>query len=453
MKRFSVLALMAAFILGTAGMAQAVELQVKGSWRVQMNYIDNADFNSATEEDTFSAQQRLRTIFEFVANENLKGVLNVEIGDIRWGADPGTGPGAGGDIGADGVNWETKHAFINFKVPNTEVDVKAGIQPVALPSTLGSHILSADVGGLVASVPFNDMVSLTLGWARAEDENDAGVDRNDELDVFLGVLPLKLEGVRLQPFVAVSQWSARVNPVIDTENAAMWHTGLNFRVTALEPITILGDLNYGTVEWREAAPAFEQSGWVGVLAAQYAMDMVTPQIFGVYESGEDADLNAAVVNESNRMPLINTDGGAFGPGVGLGQRTAFARDNFLRGLLEDIDPMVTIFGTTQDEGAIGLWALGAALRDIEFMDKLSHELVAFYAQGTNDRVNRNLFTTEDSYWEMNFNTRYQMYENLALILELAYADVNLEELVPGAGRPALADDAMTRAVLGLLYRF
>jgi hypothetical protein len=431
-----------------------------------MNHIKNDDFDdrAATARDEFSAQQRLRTIFEFIANENLKGVLQVEIGDMRWGH-----PGQGGAIGTDGINWETKHAFINFKVPNTEVDVRAGLQAVALPSTLGSHILDADVGALVASMPLSDMASLTLGWARALDAADADappVFRNDELDVFLAVLPLKLEGAELNPFVAVAHWSARSNPygafvppagVVDdgVANATLWHMGLNFEVAALEPITILGDLNYGSVEWN---PTLEQAGWVGVLAAQYAMDMVTPQLFGVYESGEGRNIAGLAppvvpVTESERMPVINTAGGAFGPGVGLGQQTAFAQSNFLRPVLDGLDPVLP---GQSAEGAIGLWALGAALRDIQFADKFSHELVAFFARGTNDRVNTWLFTTEDSYWEMNFNTRYQMYENLALILELAYADVNLDALDArnvGVDRAALADDAMTRAVLGLLYRF
>jgi hypothetical protein len=520
MKRFAVLAMMAAFVLSTVGLAYATELKVRGTWRVQLNHINNPTFDDDAEIDQFSAQQRMRTIFEFIANENLRGVLQLEIGDLRWGfAGPAAGRGVGGAIGTDGVNIETRHAFINFKVPNTEVDVKAGLQAVALPSTLGSHILAADVGAVVANVPFNDMASLTLGWARALDEftrdrdavpatlvvDPAAIDpaaiqaimnaaadpavtaaladfnaaiaagdsvaaaealaaieafrlpvpfelrpgrpaeqRNDELDVFLAVLPLKLEGARVNPFVAMSLWSAGVNAETE-ENATMWHTGVNFSVTALEPIVIRGDLNYGTVDWGTMNGVnIEQAGWVGLLAVEYAMDMVTPQLFAVYETGEDAaDLEEG---ESRRMPAINTDGGAFGPGVGLGTASAFAGNNFLRRVLDDVDPQA-------EHGAIGMWALGAALRDIKSMDKLSHDLVAFYARGTNEEETIFLFTAEDSYWEMNFNTRYQMYENLALILELAYGKVSLDDLNLNIGRDEIADDAMTRAVLGLVYRF
>jgi len=456
MKKFAVLALVAAFILSSVGVAQAVEVKAKGTWRVHFNYLKNADFDDVTKEDTFAAMQRMRTIFEFIANENLRGVLQVEIGDITWGRGPAVGRGAGGAIGTDGVNIETRHAFINFKVPNTAVDIKAGLQPVGLPATLGSHILLADVAAVVANVPFNDTVSLTLGWARAFDMLGSGVARNDEVDVFLGVLPVNLDGARLQPFVAVSRWSEdlRYPPalglpaalgVLRDKNATMWHAGLNYRVTKFDPIRILGDLNYGTVEWGDR---FEQSGWMGLLAVEYAMDMVTPRIFGVYESGEESGFAVAAGNESNRMPVINTEG-AFGPGIGYGRQTAFAQDRFLRDLLADFDTM----DHQVQEGAVGLWALGFALRDIEFMDKLSHEFVVFHAQGTNHRANVNMLTTEDSYLEMNFNTRYQMYENLALILELAYGEVDFDALAVGQARVDRAPDAMTRAALGLVYRF
>jgi len=461
MKRFAVLALLAAFILGTVGVAQAVELKVSGTWRVQFNHINNADFDDrgVTAADKFAAMQRMRTTFEFIANENLRGVLQLEIGDLTWGR------GIGGAIGTDGINIETRHAFINFTVPNTAVDVRAGLQAVALPSTLGSHILAADVGALTAHVPFNDMVGLTMGWARpfdvAADARTAGRLHDDEVDVFYGVLPVRLEGARLNPFIAITRIGRDPHPVLDlpalADTATMWHTGLNFRVDMWDPIRILGDLNYGTVELDRVAPApdLEQSGWIGLLAVQYAMDMVTPRIFGVYESGEDANFLLPANNKSDRMPVINTDGGAFGPGVGLGTRTAFAGSNYLRALLDDFDPMAFQAG----QGAVGLWALGFALLDIKSMDKLSHEFVTYYARGTNHRNNWNLLTTEDSYREVNLNTTYQMYENLAIILELAYGKVELDGLTGAAAAdrraaiPNMADDAMTRGVLGMVYRF
>lgn len=439
MKRFAVLALLAAFILGTVGVAQAVEIKAKGTWRVHFDYIKNPNFNNDVKIDNFGAFQRARIMFNFIASENLKGVFHVEAGTLRWG-----GP-LGGALNTDGINIKTKHAFVNFKLPGTAVDIKAGLQPVALPSTLGSHILSADVGALVANVPFDDMVGLTFGWARPFDQlrtnpNNITKKWDDEVDVFLAVLPVTLDGVSLKPFAAVTRLGKDFTGA--KKNATMWHGGLNFGVTALDPIAILGDFNYGHVKVGD----FKQAGYVGVLAVQYAMDMVTPQIFFAYESGEGSDYLTG--GDSKRMPVIGTDSGAFGPGIGYGQATSFAQDNFVRSLLAglDSDPYQA------SQGAVGLMAIGAALRNLTFMDSVSHELVAYYARGNNHKDNWNLLTTKDSYWEANFNTTYQMYENLALILELAYGKVDLDDMGTGF-RSKLADDGLIRGVLGVVYKF
>lgn len=449
MKRFVALALLAAFILGSVGVAQAVEIKAKGTWRVHFNYVNNPTFNDAVEIDKFAAMQRARVMFSFIASENLKGVLHVEAGNLRWG-----GP-SGGALNTDGVNIKTKHAFVNFKLPGTAVDIKAGLQPVALPSTLGSHILRADVGAVVTNVPFNDMVGLTFGWARPFDEKkvnpaDPFNKWDDEVDVFLAVLPVTLDGVSLKPFAAVTRWGK--DSIGSDKNATMWHAGLNFGVTMLDPFAILGDFNYGTVKWSND---YKQSGWIAVLAAQLAMDMVTPQIFFAYESGEGSGYLTG--GDSKRMPVIGTDGGAFGPGIGYGGATSFAQDNFVRSLLVGLDTIALLFGLNSDpyqtrQGAVGLATVGAALRNLTFMDNMSHELVAYYARGTNHKDNGFLLTTEDSYWEANFNTTYQMYENLALILELAYGKVDLDDMGTGF-RGDLADDGLARGVLGVVYKF
>lgn len=443
MKRFSVLAMLAVFILASAGTSQAVEIKAKGTWRVHFDYVKNPTFNNDEKWDNFTAMQRMRTIFEFIVGENLKGVLQLEIGDLTWG-----GPG-GGTLNADGVNIKTRHAFIDFRPPGTDTAVRAGLQEAALPSTLGSHILEADVAALVAHMPLGDMADLTLGWARPYDQlnrnpDDSPKKWDDEVDVFLAVVPTSLDGVSLNPFVVVSRWGKDFNiyELDNPKNATMWHAGLNFEVDILDPIAVLGDFNYGHVKW---ADDFKQSGWIADLAVQYAMDMVTPEIFFLYESGEGSDFLRG--DKSKRMPAIGTDGGSVGVGIGYGGATEFAQDNFVRGLLADLDPMEY----QVEEGAVGLWAVGFALRDITFMEDVSHELVVSYAKGTNHKDNWFLMTTKDSYWEVDFNTTWQMYENLAMALELAYGKMKLDDM--GMDRGDLAKDALYRCVLGMVYKF
>jgi len=166
MKRLAILAILAAFILGTVATASAVELKAAGSWRIHANWLDNTDFNDddGASEDDFAVGQRARIYFDFIANENLKGVLKLEIGDLRWG-------NGGAAPGTDAVAIEVKNAYVDFNIPDTEVNIKAGLMGVALPNTLGSSIFDEDVAALVVNVPFNDMIALTVGWARLADNN------------------------------------------------------------------------------------------------------------------------------------------------------------------------------------------------------------------------------------------------------------------------------------------
>ncbi|WP_028573460.1 outer membrane homotrimeric porin [Desulfonatronum lacustre] len=462
MKRLVCLAVLVAFILGTAGMASAIELKAKGWWRVHFNYLDNWDFGAMqqaspnkdrSEYDRFDALQRMRTQFEFVANENLKGVLQMEIGNARWGAD-------NFDLGAGGRsnNIKTRFAYLDFNFPGTPVNVKAGRQPVALPSTMGSHILESEGTGVLVGVPFSDMAGLTLGWVRAFNHDRANPDDitkkwDDEVDAFVAVVPVTLDGLKLNPFAAYTRWGKDFTGT--DKNANMMHFGLNFDVSMLNPIGIKGDLNYGTMKWNDK-PSVKQSGWVAVLAVDYAMDMMTPTVFGWYESGEDKDF--ATGGDSKRMPTIETYGGAFGPGVGFGQQTTMAGDSYFRYMLAGMEFAGTgnLWDVWQNaEGAVGSVALGAGLKKIQFIDGVSHDLTAFYMKGTNHKDNIHLFTKEDNYWEVTFNNRWQMYENLALLAEFAYAKVNLDDLsTRGADRRSdWFDKAMKLGKVGFIFNF
>jgi len=434
MKKFILmLVFLLSFMFVFGGIASALEVKAKGSWRVHTNYVMNKEFDKDTKYDRFNAWQRARTIFEFVSSDNVKGVLQFEIGDTKWGKDDGA-------LNTDGKNIKTKHAYLDFKVLDTQV--KAGLQPLELPSVFGSHILSADVGAFLVSRQLTDMFGLTLGWARPYDQDDINPIRtdkhwNDEVDVFLLVVPVALDGLTLNPFFVVSKFG---KDYLNTpSNATMYHGGLNFELSMFNPVVLKGDFNYGHVKWNDN---FKQSGWVAVLAAQYKMDLFTPELFGFYETGEDKDFR-----NSKTMPVIGTDGGAFGPGVGLGSNTEFNMDNLLR------DALYVMHSDYQNqEGALGVKGVGAALRDIQLVDKLSHEVVVYYVVGNNHENNYSLMTTKDKYYEANFNTKYQIYESLALVLETAYGKLKLDDLGTGS-RGSMFEDGMVRVVGGFVYKF
>lgn len=481
MKRFAILAIMAAFILGTVAMASAVELKARGSWRANANWTDNLNFQDADNtdgdgqsEDDFNIQERARVYFDFIANENVKAVLGLEIGDFRWGQDEAA------DLTSDNTKIiEVRHAYLDFNLPETQINVKAGLQYVALPGAFGSNIFGADVAALVTTIPVNEMVSVVAGWARPYDRyKEDGKDtnnnsRNDETDVAFLVVPVKLDGVALNPFFAYA-WIGKDsylpadkegwggsnigldldrNGTADgslTDDATAWWAGLNFKVTMFDPIVIDGDINYGRVDGEVNVGGgdkedLEISGWFFDLAASYKMDMMTPQVFFVYSTGLDDDsLDSGDKLKMNWFPVYYADD--FAPTT-----FGFAGSSFQ-------------YDSEIGSRASGLWAVGFALRDIKLVDKLSHEFIVMYARGTNDEncikelsLPADTLTEKDSLWEIDFNTKYQMYENLAAIVELGYIKANYDEDVKVDATDKrgdnFADEAAWKLSVGVTYNF
>ena len=147
MKRFALVALLAAMLFGVATMASATELKVKGHYDVYGMWSSNlVDHDSdAADGDNYMTTQRMRSFFTYQANENLKAVLGLEIDNI-WGE------GTAADWGTDGKgNIEVKHAYLDFNFPDTAVNVKAGLQYVALPGIFGNPVFDEDAAALVVS--------------------------------------------------------------------------------------------------------------------------------------------------------------------------------------------------------------------------------------------------------------------------------------------------------------
>ncbi len=159
---------------------------------------DNFDFNkSSSKGDTssdFNVYTRIRTQFEFIANENLKGVLATEIGTEKWG-------NGAFEFGASAVQIEVRRAYIDFTLPGTKIRTTAGHQDVSLPAALGggSLILNEEMASIVTNIPIIDQVGVTLGYGRLQDD-DSTTAGNGAFDAALVTIPVKLDGVAFTPF-------------------------------------------------------------------------------------------------------------------------------------------------------------------------------------------------------------------------------------------------------------
>jgi hypothetical protein len=458
MKRIVVLATLLAMVIGTASMASAADITATGSWKIFAAWSDNLDFDDnnvdSGDESDFDVWQRFRTQFNFTANENLTGALQLEIGTSTWGQ-----PNDGADLGGDDVAIEVKHGYVNWVWPNTDVSLTAGLLPLALPTgRFGNPVMDDDVAAFVVNAPITDNVGVLAGWARPGSNLNADA-RNAYMDVVFAVVPLTFDGIGVTPYFARAysndNFGADVLGMAAADRAQLddalyqlapsnltgfgqeeldaWWGGFAFNMTMFDPFTMDASFVYGSAD---ASENFDRSGWLADIAVAYnGFDVVTPELFFTYSTGEDDDLG-----DSERLPTIAGD---------------YAPDKvfFNSGGL--------VIDGPQDMAAQGgYWALGLNLKDISFLNGLTHEFNIMYAQGTNDEnfanANANIskyghtLTEEDSIWEFSLVNEYQIYDELTATLGLAYIAADYDEDTWGSAYDS-ADGA--RMSIGIEYKF
>jgi hypothetical protein len=442
MKRFAAMVLGCAVLLGSVSASQAVELKAGGVWDTAFGWERNTSFYSDGENgDDFVSRSRVRTQFSFIASENLKAVLMLEIGTITWGhtTEGNIGDGSGGALDADGVNVKTKLAYLDWVVPSSDISVRMGIQEISLPSGtgLGNPVLYSDVAGITVNVPFNDIVSLTALWARPFNRYTSDANgQSDEMDIFALLLPVSGEGWNLTPWAAYARIGAGsgymdyISGADGTfsgkDSTSAWWGGAALSLELFDPLTFALDVMYGSQGSLDYANTdsgdgkYKTRGWFIDATLNYALDWGTVGAFGWFSTGDDYD---DIQNgEYGRMPAIGFDNGFYPTGFGMPGSNGIGAD--------------TVVSAT----GIGTWGIGLQLADVSFIEDLSHTLRVGYYRGTNDSdIVKNLgtpwsisgeavyLTDKDYALEVNFEHTYKIYENLTAFLELGYIYLDLDK--------------------------
>ena len=470
MKKLTTLALAAAMVMGAATCASAIDFKAKGQWQFGFSAGDTTmtektNGRHTDTNDIFNARQRIRLQLDAVASEALSGTVFFEIGHQYWG-----NGGNGAAMGADGMVVKVRQAYLDWIVPQTDLKIRMGIQNLSLPAAAGDgNVLdNTDTAAIVASYQFNPNVGVTAMWARPYNDNYSGTYKQylDNMDLFMLSVPLTFDGVEVTPWAMYGMRGKNTfgtynnskgayeygNTGINTVDAignypfgyalsntskaygSMFWAGLPIKVTAFDPVNIELDINYGYVEkmgrydvQRYDRAYFDRAstkreGWLVKALVEYKMDWGTPGIFGWYASGDDGNIK----NGSERMPYL------------------YAEQKFTSMLGEDV--AYTGGNTDMKLSLDGSWGIGLQLKDLTFMEDLKHTLRVAYYGGTNDRKmaryahifngtdngfnynapwqsnKKDLYLTEkDGILEFNVNSYYQIYENLKMGLELAYA--------------------------------
>lgn len=467
MKRIISLAVAGAMLLGSVCTASALEVKPKGVWEFVFGWTENStqeakgggNFLDAKHGgpnyDNFEARQRARIGADIVVSEQLVGHIMFELGEIYWGQGrTNPGKGAGGSLDGDGVNIETKHAYLSWMIPGTEAQVRMGLQTVALPSFANGFnpIFNTDATGIVVNVPVMDELGITAFWVRAFDTsgNDgygSSANKHDEADYFALMLPITVDGMKITPWGMFATlgadsgywgyhrgggyWGTQTSMKAPHSDSTIgWAAGISYALTMFDPLTFKIDAAYSMIQGKGGnnSKTMETKGWFIDAALNYKMDFGTAGLFGWYASGDDKD--AIKDNEYGRAAIFADDGG-FGP-------TTFGFDGSGVGISND-----NVVSNT----GVGTWGIGVEMANMSFIDDLSHTIRVAYYMGTNDsklvknnpgsfskRMNNVFYLDERAYMtdkdyaiEVNFDHKYQIYENLAAFLELGYVHMDYDK--------------------------
>ncbi len=491
MKRLSSLALAAVLVLGAfASALAATEVKMTGDARIYGDFFQNRNFTGWNKagnktEDTFEIWERFRLRSDFVANEAVKFRLSVKVEDV-WGH--GTFVAANPDASQ---SLQVYEAYTQFKWPGCAVEITAGLQSVTLPHSAlfyNSPIYSDYMAALTVNAPIiPDTLSVLAGFGRLIDTNrtyDATTTQKpDELDAYFLALPVTVDGFKATPWAMLAvvgrnadysfkdttdttdSGNSYANTLVSAASASglttpgtlgYWKNGQNpyfwvggaFEVTALDPVRFYADVIYGGGAQSDHKAA-KREGWFIDAAAEYTgWDMVTPQVFAWWSTGEDKSTR----NGSERMPYMRSQ---WGPG------NSFLFDN----------SQELAKGSNMYVSPVGNYGIGASLNNMSFIEKLSHRLTFVYLRGNNSPralrdsrlyYNSNYFTmghdltTNEYLYGLNFDTKYMIYENLAAVMETGWAHGQFQESVWGhrlAHQADKNDNNAWKVAFGLTYKF
>ena len=464
MKRIVTLLLAAGLVLGAAAGSQAADIKAKGIWQNNVSWANHAA-GADQNDDFFRASTRLRTQIDVIASESLKGVVFFEIGHQNWGQ-----ASSGGALGTDGKEVKVRYSYVDWVIPQTDAKVRMGLQPFGVPTfAVPMAVLDTDGAGITISGQFTDNVGAALFWLRPYNEVsgrlDNGDNTHDAMDVVGLTVPLTFDGVKVTPFAMYSvigkdaKFGAGANnstgvaagllpaggeamlPGVDDDHGNAWWGGITGELTMFDPFRIAADFAYGSVDMGTSGNFdVKRSGWYAALSADYKLDFMTPALTGWYASGDDDD----AMDGSERMPVLDSD-------VAL---TSYGFDG------GTYNRSSTFNGTSLS----GTWGVLAELKDISFMEDLTHVFRVGFIQGTNNSemvrsgfvggmtsVGNDLYLTQhDRMWEVNLDTQYKIYKDLTLAFELGYINLDYDENLWGSDA---YHENNFKAAMSLNYKF
>jgi hypothetical protein len=180
-KKLVVASAVAALGIAAAVPASALENEFHGMYKLKYflsNYENGGSAQIVPTKPGLTAanyfEQRARIFYTAKAADDLKLVTGFEIDSVFGDKSQGgitTGStinstafrNSGGALDSDAVNLETKWVYLDFNIPSTPLNIKAGIQPYK--DAFKGIFLDADIAGVYASAKYGN-AQTALGYFR-----------------------------------------------------------------------------------------------------------------------------------------------------------------------------------------------------------------------------------------------------------------------------------------------
>jgi hypothetical protein len=370
-----------------------------------------------------NAWVQMRTIMAFVAavNKDLYGALVFEIDSSRWGESGATsdlstvtpgmvggaaGSGRAGAWGTDQIAVEVKNAYINFKIPQVPVTVKAGIQSYAVRPVV---CLLKDAAGITAAIELKtDPVTVTIApmWAKILE----GVDNTEADDQDLYGINLSFAFGDIKPGVFFLYQARRQlydgTPSVEGDSTSWW---LGPYIDAkIGPVDATLDFVYngGTEEFQDGSPFadIDRGGWILRGQVAVTMNKLRIGIGGLYGTGDDLTTND---DESYRVPYISEAAAA-------NQDFLILTGDWVVNAPYGFNQVGGFFKPFSDVGA-GVWYV-RAFADYQLLSWLTVMGNVGYIGDTTkhgDTFGRDLDDDRSIGWEMDVGTSIAIYKNLS----------------------------------------
>ena len=410
---------------------EAGKMEITGAFKASFGatqYLDFVDDNDNADDLDFDATRELGVKTTWIANDRLKGVVSFQIGEGSTGGYFGSRDAAvGGEEDGDLI-LELDNLYIDYTT-ESDINFKIGSMGFGLGEiAYGSNILYETPAGAVLTADLSESAALETGWFRIADlMDDTENNTDDQADFVFLKSPVTMDTFKVSPWAgyaligedvirnAASYWTysyfdypglltgtGAVADATPNDDVSVYYIGARAEMTPTERLSVSASVTYGDLQWDTSGEDVTVAGYFTDLVADYKLDNMTFELFGLYGNGPDAG-----DEDIDMMPTL-----IGGPTY---TTSYFGGSRFNDNMFDSHDAVY----------ATSMMAAGFKVKDIKTGEKLTHEFQLMYAEGdAEDTIfespDDTLLNEDESFVEVNFNSEYQVMESLLFATEFGY---------------------------------